>query len=190
MATSLVSDDNGIILPSSNIGKAKTLAELAKRYKTFNSSYDFGNITYIASIRAMANGTFYHKGHLTDWLDCDNKQGNRAILKSTAPNLAGRTTMKNFIRDNLQANRPVIAITTIKTSYGDADNVNYISTNGGQGHFVVLTGVTENDDTNTYLVRFKDPWSNNSKTYEVNYTRFLNSMITYNTNYNAIALTD
>lgn len=189
MALSLVPHSTTVAVPSTNTAKAKRLAEFARRYMLFDGSYYFGGYTAIANLQQLANGTSSKKGEFTNWSSCSSYQNSSASTLSSQPNTpAGRTAIKEFIRTQLQLDRPVIAIVTINPSVPNADYANYFASSGGIGHMVVITGVTEQDGSNYYRVRFKDPLSNNSKTYEVNYTTFLNSMVVYTTNYNALAV--
>ncbi len=58
----------------------------------------------------------------------------------------------------------------------DADCSSYVRTNGtGTGHRVTVIGLTTNS-AGVGTIRFKDPWPNNSKTYQVDYDKFLDSM--------------
>lgn len=189
MALSLVPHSSTVAVPATSSAKPKRLAEFARRYMIFDGSYSFGGYTAIAKLRDLANGLSGKKGEFTNWSSCSSYQNTGASILSSQPNSStGRTAIKSFIRSQIQLDRPVIAIVTINPSVPNADYANYFATSGGIGHMVVITGVTEQDNNNYYRVRFKDPLSNNAKTYEVNYTTFLNSMVVYTSNYNALAI--
>ncbi|MBP6256275.1 hypothetical protein KA405_00730 [Patescibacteria group bacterium] len=189
MALSLVPHSSAVAIPATSSAKPKRLAEFARRYMIFDGSYVFGGYTAIAKLRDLANGLSGKKGEFTNWSSCSSYQNSTASTLSSQPNSpAGRTAIKEFIRSQIQLDRPVIAIVTINPSVPNADYANYFAPSGGIGHMVLITGVTERDESNYYRVRFKDPLSNNSKTYEVNYTTFLNSMVVYTTNYNTLAV--
>lgn len=188
MGLSLVPHDTRVTVPTTDIDKCVRLAELARRYKNFDPNYTLGGYSSISYIKQLANGTSSKKGEFTNWGNCNEFTKVATELKSTAKNNTGRTQIKDFIRNYLSNDRPVVAIIAIKAQYGSADNINYIAESGGVGHYVVITGVTEDDANGIYKVRFKDPWPNNSKTYEVSYTRFLNSMVSYTSYYNALGI--
>lgn len=188
MGLSIVRHDATVAVPTDETAVAKRLVEFAKRYQSVDGSYSLGGYTGIAQLARLANGTSSIKGEFTNWTKCTEKQYTGTELYSVARTTTGRTLMKDFIRTHIKMGRPVLALITVQGSYKNADNVSYISTSGGIGHMVLITGVTEYDAKNTYRVRFKDPLAGNSKTYEVEYGRFLNSMITSASNYNALAI--
>lgn len=188
MGLSLVPHSSQVAVPSTTTAKAVRLAVFARRYKLFYPTYNFGGYTAIDGWRTVCNGTSSKKGEFTNWNSCSSMQNSTgSTLSSQPPTSAGRTAIKNFIRSQIQLDRPVMALVTINPSVPNADYAGYFVASGGVGHMVLIVGVTEQDSNNYYRVRFKDPLSNDPKTYEVNYTTFLNSMIAYPTNYNALA---
>jgi hypothetical protein len=188
MGLSLVPHSTQVAVPGTTSGNAKRLVQFARRYKEFYSSYNFGDYTALDGWKTVCRGTSSKKGEFTNWNTCTSLQNNAgATLSSQPATPAGRTAIKEFIRSHIQSDHPVMALVTINPSVANADLPGYFATSGGIGHMVLITGVTEQDPNNYYRVRFKDPLSNNAKTYEVNYTTFLNSMIVAPTNYNALA---
>ncbi len=184
---SLVGHDWKVAVPSTDLGKAKRLCEFMKRYQLFQSGYKLGDVTYISNLRDMANGTSTKKGEFTDWGNCNQMKLTATELNVQPKTNTGRTLMKSFIRSHILNDHPVITIISIDPSKKNADNTSYIKTSGGTGHLVVVVGIIEDDANGIYKVRFKDPYARNSKTYVVDYTLFLNSMIAKTTYYNALA---
>jgi hypothetical protein len=190
MSFSLVSTDPNTAVPYSDFDRAIRLVELAKRYKQFDSGYNLGDFAALAKIKDLAKGTSSLKGELTNWSNCNSKIGVGVVEHVYYPKntTTSRQNAKDFIKSHLSANRPVIAIISMSgKSNENANNANYIKETGGYGHLVVIVGVTYKETTNDYRIRFKDPWANN-QTFEISYTKFLNSMVSYPLNYNLLAI--
>ncbi len=187
MAMSLVPHDTRVTIPTTNFDKAIRLCELMKRYKLFDPYYLLGGYTAIATLATLANGKTGVKGEFTNWGNCSEIKRTATELNTQPKTNSGRSLMKSFIRTHIQNDHPVMVIISIDGSKKDAYESGYIKTSGGTGHMVVITGVTEDDLNGIYKVRFKDPYTNSSQTYQVDYTLFLNSMIAYTTYYNALA---
>lgn len=185
MGVQITPHDSYVNLPDYTTAIALRFSEFIMRYKLYNSGYDFGDEIYLNSIGAFLNGSSSFKSEFSNWNVCSEKSKSGATIFSGT---SSRANTKNFIRTQLQLGRPIIALISIKSKYGSADDVNYIATSGGGGHMVLIVGLTEDDINGIYQIRFKDPYTNNPKTYIANYTRFLDSMIDAPTNYNALAI--
>jgi len=176
MGAHLVSHPAQMDVPYANSDRAIRLVEAACRYKAFDPYYTFGGYTYLNKIGIMGCGTTNpnKKGDFTNWSNCSQYY----FPGTTWGGTTNRDVAKNFILSYIAAGKPCEALIKVNTSYGDANNPNYIVTgSGGAGHMVLITGLTINDNQGIYKIRFKDPWPNNSQTYEVSYTKFLDSML-------------
>ncbi|MEY3232697.1 MAG: hypothetical protein RLZ54_799 [Candidatus Parcubacteria bacterium] len=177
MAEQLVSHPSLVDLPTGTNGRAVRLLESANRYKLFDGSYSFGNVCYIDKIRLMANGIgspTNKKGDLTNWSNCSTYAGAGTSWGGTT----NRATVKAFFESKISAGKPCVSLIRVNpsSSCADADCSTYIRTNGtGTGHMVTVVGLTTNA-AGVGTIRFKDPWPNNAKTYEVDYDKFLDSM--------------
>ncbi len=185
MGVQITPHDSYVSLPDYTTAIALRFSEFIMRYKLYNPSYSFGAEIFLKSIGLFLNGTSTFKSEFSNWNVCSEKSKSGATIFS---GISSRADTKTFIRTQLQLGRPIIALISIKSKYGSADNANYIATSGGGGHMVLIVGLTEDDINGIYQIRFKDPYTNNPKTYVANYTRFLDSMIDAPTNYNALAI--
>lgn len=177
MAAQLVNHPSLLDLPSGTNGRAVRLLESAKRYRLFDSGYTFGSVCYIDKIRQMATGLgspSNKKGDFTSWTSCSTYAGSGATWGGTT----NRTTVKAFFESKISTGKPCVALIRVSPSSSciDADCSTYVRTNGtGTGHMVTVIGLTTNS-AGVGSIRFKDPWPNNGKTYEIDYDTFLNSM--------------
>lgn len=158
--------------------RAIRLVEYAKRYKLFDASYYFTGYTTLYNVGSMGNGLSGKKGDLTNWSYCTTYTGSGTSWGGTISSTAAR----DFIKSKISTGKPCVALIRIKTSSGcnDADCTTYISTssNSGIGHMVLVVGITIDDiNSSSSKIRFKDPWPNNSKTYEISLNTFLSSML-------------
>jgi hypothetical protein len=164
-------------VPYGTNDRAIRLVEYAKRYKSFDGGYYFGGYTSLYNIGSMSNGLSGKKGDLTNWSYCTTYTGSGTSWGGTT----NRTSARDFMKNKIAVGRPCVALIRVKTSSGcnDSDCSTYISTssNSGIGHMVLVVGITIDGAGDLYgKVRFKDPWPNNSKTYEINLNTFLSSM--------------
>lgn len=190
MGVNLVSHPALMDVPYGTNDRAIRLVEYAKRYKIFDTGYSFGNFCYIYSIYTMGSGSGTKKGDFTNWSNCSQYTYPGTSWGGTT----NRETAKSFIYSKISASKPCVALIRVNAYSGcsSADCSSYISTSSsiGTGHMVLITGLTINETTGIHKIRFKDPWSNNSKTYEIIYADFLNSMLAASTSstYNVFSI--
>ena len=177
MGVNLVNHPALMDVPYGVNDRAIRLVEYAKRYHVFDGSYGFGYFCRLANIGMMGNGSSTKKGDFTNWSYCSQY----TFPGTSWGGSSNREVVKAFIQSKISTGKPCVALIRVKPSVGcnDANCSSYISTNSnvGTGHMVLLTGLTWNESTGIHKIRFKDPWSNSSQTYEVLYSTFLNSML-------------
>lgn len=177
MATQLVNHPSLLDLPIGTNGRAVRLLESAKRYQLFDGSFSMGNVCKIDAIRQMGAGIgspTNKKGDLTNWSYCSSYSGSGTTWGGST----SRSTVKSFFESKISAGKPCVALIRVSPSSTcvDADCSSYVRTNGtGTGHMVTVIGLTTNA-SGVGTIRFKDPWPNNGKTYEIDYDKFLDSM--------------
>lgn len=176
MGANLVNHPALMDVPYGVNDRAIRLVEYAKRYHIFDANYGFGYFCRLANIGSMGNGTSTKKGDFTNWSYCSQY----TYPGTSWGGSSDREAVKAFIKSKISNGKPCVALIRIKPSVGcnDANCGTYISTNHsiGTGHMVLITGLTWNESTGIHKIRFKDPWPNNSQTYEILYSTFLNSM--------------
>lgn len=177
MATQLVNHPSLLDLPIGTNGRAVRLLESAKRYQLFDGSFSMGNVCQIDAIRQMGSGIgspTNKKGDLTNWSYCSSYSGSGTTWGGST----SRSTVKSFFESKISTGKPCVALIRVSPSSTcvDADCSSYVRMNGtGTGHMVTVVGLTTNA-SGVGTIRFKDPWPNNSKTYEIDYDKFLDSM--------------
>lgn len=188
MGVHLVSHPALMDVPYGVNDRAIRMVEYAKRYKTFDASYAFGAYCNLSLIANMGKGLTNKKGDFTNWSQCSSYTSTGTSWGGTT----NRDAAKSFIQSKISSGKPCVALIRVRTTYTDANNTNYVTTNSnlGTGHMVLIVGLTINDDQGIYKVRFKDPWSNNNATYEISYTKFLDSMVAASSNgvYNVMSV--
>ncbi|HNG97544.1 MAG TPA: hypothetical protein PLW93_04715, partial [Candidatus Absconditabacterales bacterium] len=97
MGVHIVSHPALFDVPYSTNDRAIRLVEYAKRYKTFDGTYAFGNYTSLYTIGTMGNGLSSKKGDLTDWSKCTTYTGSGTSWGGTTNSTIARDFMKNKI---------------------------------------------------------------------------------------------
>lgn len=111
----------------------------------------------VAKLSVLANGNLYNTGDF-------HKQGGKFIAKPSGEGYTvQREALKEFIRDALRSNRPVLL------------PVRYNFSASGYGHYIIVVGIQLTAGGSGSVLYYKDVYGNNSRTKSVDYTRALNS---------------